>query len=389
METKEMRLVVLGLCGVYTSSALAIEPASISVGAIDVIPQVTLQVAHNDNIFSEETGEIDSLITVVNPSVQLVSQRDNDAYRVTAGLKRGVYANSSSDNYVDQSLSAEAILELNSRNRLNLTAAYEKAHEDRGSNNAATGDKPSRYSDKSLSATYLFGARGAKGNVELYASYLDHQYDNFEALNAGRERDNLRLDATLFYRVAPKTKLLFQARQEEIDYDLSTSVRDNTERKYLVGVAWDATAKTSGSAKFGYSEKDYDSDVREDQDGASWEVNVAWAPRSYSTFDLMTSQEYEEGSGAEDAIDTETLSLAWNHSWNERIGTEAMVSFMVEDYIGLSREDETNTLKFGVNYDLERWLSLNLAYTHTDRDSDILGESMEQNLFMLTLMGSL
>lgn len=391
MEIKDMRLIMFGLCGVYAGSAVAIEPASISVGAFDVIPQLTIQLGHDDNIFSQEAGETSSMITVINPSVQFVAENENDAYRVTADIKRGTYADSSADNYTDQNLTAEAILELNSRNRLSVTAGYAKLHENRGSTDTATGSSPSRYTDKTVAAVYRFGAESAQANVEIAASYLDHSYDNFANLNAGRDRDNARIGATFFYRVAPKTKALFEVRHEDIDYDLSTSTLDNTEQKYLVGATWDATAKTSGTAKIGYSNKKYDSSAKDDQDGVSWEVSARWAPLTYSTVDLMTSQEYEEASGDEDAVDTETISLTWGHAWNNRLSSQVMISHMTEDYVGDAdnQENETDTLMLGLNYELQRWLSLNMAYTLTDKDSNLSGEGYDQNLFMLTLMGSL
>lgn len=390
MEIKDFRLALIGLCGAYATSAVAIEPASVTSGPVAVIPQLTVQVGHDDNIFSSETGEVDSLITVIKPSVQFIAEQENDAYRLTYALEDGTYQDSSADNYTDHSLVGEAILELNSRNRLDLTASYLKEHEDRGSNDSADLGSPDRYTDKVLSGTYRYGAEDAKGNVEVKASFLDHQFDKVQ--NAGRDRDNVLVGATFFYRVAPKTSALFEVRQEDIDYDLASSTLDNTERKYLAGAKWDATAKTSGTAKLGYSEKDFDSATHQDQDGISWEVGVRWAPRTYSTFDLNTSQEFEETSGAGDAIDTETLSLAWTHAWNERVSTNAMLSHMNEDYVGNgagAREDETDTVTLGVNYELQRWLSVNLAYTNTDTESNVAGESYDRNQVMLTLVGSL
>ena len=389
MENKDLRLAVVGLCGVYATSAFAIEPASVDMNGIDVVPTLTVQLGHNDNIFSTETNEKSSVISVINPNVQFIAEKENDAYRVTYDLKVGTFHDSRADDYVDHTLTGEAILELNSRNRLDLTAGLAKVHEDRGSNNAATGDKPARYTDVGLAGVYRYGAEGAQGNLEVGASYLDHTYDNLGSLNDGRERENLRLDTTFFYRVAPKTRALFEVRAEDIDYKLSTSDLDNTEMKYLAGVTWDATAKTSGTAKFGYQEKDYDSASRDDQDGASWEVAVQWAPRTYSTFDFVTSQEFEEASGSEDGIDTESFSVFWNHAWNDRYSTQVMLSHMSEDYIGLTREDETDSAMIGFNYELQRWVSVNFAYTYTDKDSDLAGESETKNLFMLTLQGSL
>lgn len=389
METKDLRLALIGLCGAYATSAVAIEPASITSGPIAVIPQLSVQVGHDDNIFTDETNEQDSLITVIKPSVQFIAEKENDAYRVTYTLEDGTYQDSSPDNYTDHSLVGEAIMELNSRNRLDLTASYIKDHEDRGSNDSGISASPDRYTDKAVSAVYLYGAEGAQGNLELKGSLLDHRFDNFRSKNESRDRQNTLLDATFFYRVAPKTKALFEIRQEDIDYDLATSDLDNTERKYLAGLTWDATAKTTGSAKIGYSEKDFDSASRTDQDGTSWEVGMTWAPQSYSTFGLNASQEFEETSGQGDAIDTESFSVNWNHSWSERVSTLASLSRTDESYLGSTREDETDSLKLGVNYDLQRWLAVDLSYTYTDTESNEAGESYERNQFMVTLTGSL
>ena len=106
-------------------------------------------------------------------------------------------------------------------------------------------------------------------------------------------------------------------------------------------------------------------------------------------FDLSTSQEFEETSGQGDAIDTESFSVTWNHSWSERVSTNAMLSRTDESYLGSAREDETDSLKLGVNYDLQRWLAVDLSYTYTDKESNQAGENYERNQFMVTLTGSL
>ena len=47
--------------------------------------------------------------------------------------------------------------------------------------------------------------------------------------------------------MAPKTQLLFQAKQTEIDYKrILLTNQDSTETRYYVGATWDATALTSG-----------------------------------------------------------------------------------------------------------------------------------------------
>jgi hypothetical protein len=394
MEVKCFSLLALGLCSAYAGVAVAIEPASVGVGVGEMTlkPQIMVQLGHNDNIFSTQADQQATSILVINPSVQLVAEKANRAFLLNYDLKQGILFSSTADNYTDHRLTGEAVLELDSRHQLNLIADITRIHEDRGSNDALTGAEPSIYNDHLIGATYLFGAQGAQGNLEVTASYLDHRYANFANLNASRERNNLRLGSTFFYGIAPKTRALIEVRHERIDYHQAGSTLDNDEQKALLGVTWDATAKTSGSAKLGTTRKTYDSSVHNDQSSASWEVSARWAPQTYSSVDLETSQEFEEASGDEAAIDTTHISLAWTHRWSESLSTNAVFSHLNEDYLGqttVSRLDKTDSRTLNIDYKLHRWLSLAMGLTHADTDSNTADESHTNNTVMITLSASL
>lgn len=388
MKSHKGQFLLVALSAGWALPSYAIEPMSVTSGPIAVVPQMSIQLKHDDNLFTTKDDAESSMISVLNPSVEFVVDRQNDAYRLTYAIEDGTYDSNRNEDYTDHSLTAEAILELTSKHRLNLTSQYLKEHEDRGSNNSATGDKPSEYTDKKIEVVYRYGAADAIGNVELTGSYLDHTFDNFKSINESRDRENVRFGSTFYYRVAPKTSGLFEMRYENIDYNLSTSTLDNVETKYLVGVEWDATAKTSGTAKMGYMEKSYDSSVRKDQDGLSWEISARWSPLTYSVFDLSATQEFEEASGNEDAIDSQVLSLSWTHAWNDRLSTNVMLSRMDEEYSGISRTDETDTFMLAANYELQRWLAVNVSFTHTDKASDINSEAYDRQQANLSFVVS-
>ncbi|WP_084332447.1 outer membrane beta-barrel protein [Marinobacterium jannaschii] len=308
-------------------------------------------------------------------------------------MENGSFTDGHDDDYTDHELQGQAIIELNGRNRFDLQAGYIKEHEDRGTGvddqSGGGVSTPIEYSEFNLQGLYTYGASGAKGNLELNAAYYDREYDNFRTLTEARDRETIRLGATFLYRLAPKSQALFELRHEDIDYQSATSTQDSTEQKYLVGLRWDATAKTSGSAKIGAARKDFDSPATEDFSGASWEVSVRWAPQTYSSFDLTTTQETEESSGTGDYIDTESLTLAWNHEWSGRVSSVASISRIEEDYVGATREDETNSLSLALSYEMRRWLDINFAYTYGERDSNEVGNDYERNQWMITLLGSL
>lgn len=390
MKTNNLRLAILGITSMYMAGAVAIEPATVPFGGIQMVPTLEVQIYHDDNITTVGSDEIDSLVTVVKPTIQFVAERENDAYRFTYIGEDGLYHDSSKDNYTDHTFIAEALLELNSRNHLDLSASFSKDHEDRGSTDAASGDKPSEFEDTRFDVRYRFGAENATINLEVAAFMLDHEFQNFEATNAARDRENEGYSGIVYYRISPRTQLLVEARYEDIDYDESTSTLDSEETRYLAGITWEATGKTSGSVKVGYIEKEFDSSTRKDQDGTTWEVGIQWAPQTYSTFDLTASQRYEESDGADDGKDVESYGLAWNHAWSERLSSEVSMSRSEKDYLGAStRNDDTDDFRVALNYEARRWLSVNLAYMNTDNDSNVAAEDWERDKIMLTILMSL
>lgn len=373
---------------------LALEPMSYTDGPLQVIPQVSAQLGYDDNIFATETNEVSSTKFILSPSVQLKAEKGLNEYSVNYQITDATYQDSSADNYTDHELSGRAYFDFNIRNRLELLAGYLKTHEDRGSglnqgSNATANDVPVEYNVKSMQATYEFGGKEAKGRIKLVAGVQDREYDNFRAQTESKDRQTVKTSATFYYRVMPKTSLLFEVRNEDIDYDLTSVTLDSSERKYLLGAEWDATAKTSGTLKFGYSEKDFDSASRTDDDGLSWELAMRWSPKSYSVVDIATAKEAEETDGIGNYIDTTTFDIQWTHAWNDLLRTRIYYGLSEGDYVSSDRKDDQTSYGLGVDYDMKRWLNFGMDYVYSERDSNQADLDYEKNTLYLTVQGSL
>lgn len=378
-------------------SVQAIEPASMDLGPVSMIPQLTVRTGRDDNIFLTSSGEKSSAVTVINPVVQFIAEEGANAYKLTADVRRGVYHSSHDDNYTDVQLQGDANLVFDVRNKLDLLAAYLKSHEARGTGltegvNATVNNAPIKFNEKTVGATYTYGADEAQGRVVGKLSYTVRDYSNFRTLTHTRDRDTLNTGVTFYYRVMPKTSLLFEARREGIDYQnevVGTASLDSSEWKYLVGATWDATAKTTGVVKAGYAQKEFSDASRDDKSAFTWEAEVSWAPRTYSTFVLRSGQELEESNGADNFIDTRSVSLTWDHAWNDQMKTAFAYGVTSEEYDLTSREDDTNSVSAGVSYDLRRWLTVGMDITHVERDSNQAAFDYESNTLFLTVQGSL
>lgn len=383
---------------VSAQAIAAIEPAPIQAGAVDVIPMLSVQAGYDDNFFSTSGNEQDETITVITPSVQLIAEDGVNAYRVIYQLSRGIHQESSADNYTDHNLSAEAHLEFSQRSALDLSATLIKGHETRGTGLSATGgvassiNAPLEYDTTTLAMNYIYGAPSAQGRIQVYAEHLNREFNNFRAITEGRDATEVTLGAVFYYQVAPKTSLLFEARNKDVDYDVDpASSLDSNTWKYFVGATWEGTARTTGTVKVGLTDKSFASASRDDFTAASWEASVRWAPKTYSVVDISTGRSGNESSGNGDFIDSKTFNVNWNHGWNDLVSTDAGFGLTKETYEGAAdgRKDDITSFNLGLNYDMRRWLSMGLSYQYSDTDSNLANTDYSKNLYMLTVNASL
>jgi len=399
MKYRTLASLITPIALIFSLPAVAaIEPAAIDAGPVKVVPMISAQVGYDDNFFSTSANEEDDTITVLSPSVQLIAEDGLNAYRLTYQVSQGMHQDHSSDNYTDHNLSADAHLEFSQRSVLDLNAAYNKGHEARGTGLSATGgiansiDAPLEYDTQTVGFSYIYGAPEATGRFQVYGEHLDREYQNFRSVTEGRDDTEVTLGAVFYYQIMPKTSLLFEARNKDIDYDLDpANSLDNETRKYFVGATWEGTAKTTGTVKVGVSEKDFDSASRKDVTSSSWEASVRWAPRTYSVVDISTSRSAAESTGNGNFIDTKSYNVNWNHAWSDIVNTDLGLGLTNETYEGAAdgREDDTTSVNMGLNYDMRRWLTFGLNYTYSDIDSNLANTDYSKNLVMLTINASL
>jgi len=391
--SKQLRrhsLYIAMISAITVPTVSALQPAMVDMGPFKVVPQLTVNTGYDDNLFLTEGNEKESWVTVLNPSVQFIAEDGPNTYTLAYAAAKGIYHDSTDDNYLDHTFLAEANLEFNSRNALDVRANFVRGHEARGTganqgNNALLNPKPVKYDDRNLDARYTYGAKDAKGRIELAAGYQNRHYVSFREQNAARDRSTRGAGATFYYRVAPKTQALFEVRRKDIDYDLTTSVLDSTETTFLAGVTWEATAKTTGSVKIGQTDKDFDNSSVEGDEDIHWEVSLDWSPRTYSTVSLVTNKKPEETDGNGTYIDRTGYRLSWDHEWTSFVSSEIAIARLESDYVSSIREDEEDEFSIRLNYAMRRWLDVGLNYVYSDRDSNLTGLTFDKNTVYLTV----
>lgn len=370
---------------IVSSNVQALEPATIQAGGFVITPSLGLDHRYDTNIFSQNSDEQESWVTVLTPSVQATADLGLVSVGASYYHEAGLYEASSDDNYNDNFFAASASMELNQRNQFDVQASYNDDHEDRGTGfsqgaGATAIEEPDTYEEVILDGAYTYGSEQSQGRLVLGVTSLDKEYTNHRASTRGRDREDLTGSATFYWAISGKTDLLAEVVSKDVDYvNDPTAVAggfdtlDSTVTKYLVGVTWEATGRTTGTVKVGEAKKNFDDSDREDFSGASWEIGVTWAPKTYSAFSFNTARESRETSGTGSFIDAKTYYAGWQHAWTSRISSNVYYSLDDETYEDdtTGREDETETLGFRVDYSMRRWLDLGFSYSDTSKDSNI------------------
>ena len=377
-----------------SGSALAQDeggPGGFPVGPMTVYPGIDLAIGHDDNLFLQPTGTRSSSFTVVSPYVRAEAKPGPHKFDIGLRIDDGRYQSSAADNYTDYSLLSNGDLVFSGRAGLKLRAEHRHGHDPRGSTDRAIAGVPDEYDNTGIDGVLRYGAPGARGRVEVDAGTFARRYTNNRLTTDAADRDTGQLGGAFYWRVMPRTEVLAQVGFRGIDYRLAASTLDSTESRYLVGVKWEATAKTTGTAKFGRMKKDFDSALRQDFSGSAWDVGVRWSPLTYSVFDFVTSKSTGESTGVGDTVVAKNYGLTWSHAWSLRLRTQALASYRTDTYTGagVSREDDNTSWGFRVDYDFRRWLRFGAAYTNFDRDSNTPGFDYKRNLLLFTVGATL
>jgi polysaccharide biosynthesis protein VpsM len=354
-------------------------------------PYVRLGVGSDDNLFLTNDNKKSSKFGLLNPGVTLEARRPSSIYRLGWDGNAVRYSSSSNDDYVDQRMFGTGDLVFTNSLGLHLGLGSNYLHDPRGSTDRPESNQPDRYRNDNANVIFALGANEAKGRFELAAGEDRRRYINNRAFTNVSDRNTDNVRGTFFWRVMPKTSILFEASEYSYDYTLDSVTQDSSEKRYFAGVTWQATALTSGTIKVGNLKKDFDSPERENFSGSAWEVSIQWKPMTYSKFDFFTTKTTNESTGVGDFILTKRSGVAWTHDWNSRLSSTALYSYTSDDFIGAGsdRKDTTDALGFRVNYRMGRGLTFGADYNFTNRDSNQSGFQYKRNQIMLSVGAAL
>lgn len=389
-----MAIAVSAACGnVLAQAEGSPDEPGVKMGPMTAYPTLGVSFRHDDNIFLAP-NEKKSWVTVIAPAVRIVAQSDSGLqFGADLMAEDGRYKDSSDDDYTDQIYALHGGIYGTSMS-VNARVQTAKLHDPRTQDSVGGlgVTAPNEYDLNTINGTFTIGGTDSKGRIEFEAGLADREYTNNRLATRTFDRENNEYGATFFWRVAPKTQLLVQLKETEIEYDVqrptpTTFNLDSKEQRSYVGVKWSATAKTEGTIKVGRLKKDFDAATFQDFSGSSWDIGINWLPRTYSGVKFVSSKQTDESSGFGRALLTKNNQIDWSHSWTHHFTTQLTLGRMDTEYLGVSREDRLTTSGIKFIYNMRRWLELGADFKHTDRNSTLSAFDYKRNVLMFTITG--
>ncbi len=368
------------------------------IGPFRVLPTAGLSFGYDSNVALQDSDKKGASFSRFSPGVRLETGGERNLLSLTYTGEFQHFSGSSQDNYRDNRFGVDWFYSPRLRHAFALDASVRYSHDQRGSA-AREGDLAllnldvDRYRVSEFGGKYRFGTDTSRGKLELEASTQSRTYLNNRIYTRFRDYDSDTLGAGFSVRLAPHTSAVLKASQTRFNYDFddldTNGSLDNRERKYYVGVQWDATARTTGTVLIGRSKKTFDDPTRSDFSGASWKVGIQWRPRTYSTVDFTANRETDETNGVGDFILRRDYTLGWSHEWSDRFRTTVDGGWGTERHEPTFREDDLNFWGVSAAYQLRTHLRLGAGYHSYNRDSNADNISYDRSLWLLSLEGSL
>lgn len=355
---------------------------------IFVYPQVFLGVGQNDNVIGTQTDKISSSIVNLQPGVVAELKNNGDRYSASYTGNYGAYGSSSDDDFAHHELQVAGDNYFTSRARMGWLLGYQQETDARGSTDRAISTEPDKWHAPMLRGRFIYGGESAIGRVEVDVQHMQKRYDNNRGFTASSELDMTELAGRFYYRVAPRTLVLAEIRNNDIEY-VSNTPANSVEQRYYLGATWEATASTTGIFKLGQLRKDFDADSRQDFTGFSWEGTIRWQPTKFSVVDIETSKSTADPTGVGNFTVHSGLDAVWQHKWTSYVTSKVILGSLKSDYDGADRVDTTRNYGLGVTYDVLRWLSIGADWAYTDRRSNNDTFEFKRNVAMFTAEATL
>ena len=348
----------------------------------------------NDNIFSDPDNEESDYIHTITPSIKLVYPGTNPGNYFKADYSVGIvrYNDFSDTDYENHRFFAGFGYRAPAGIYVMADDLYQNTADPFGSENTYNeGTQTERWNNAiNLTAGYDFAEIYT---VELYARNFVERYD----LDADQyqDRTQITVGGQLFYRLN-KMQLLGELRRSALTFDEQDdgidgwdedNSQDHALTEALFGIRFQPGGKIVGNAKIGYqavsfeNSKDKNGNKYNDDPNVIGEVDVSYYLSEQTAFKLFGGRYRNTSVTAGNAGDVSSsyMNTYGGVGLTQKVMTKLSLNIEyernLEDYMDVSSSNDdklliANTLRGGLDYDINNWLDAGVTLSYKDKKSD-------------------
>lgn len=397
----------MGVVAVLTASVTGTQPEAASaagnlrLGNLEIHPFFQISQVLDDNVFRVNEDLVDApddRILIFSPGVALRLPVGRHRFEAEYRLDVGRHADFDIDDYEDNTAELKADLNFAGEVTANVSNRFVDGHDDRQQNQ-------NLEIDFFTLNRFDAGVQSA-GNQLLVGLFYGNEYKSYDdesclpttpGCNKFREYTINTFGGRIGARVMPKTNAFTEYSFSKVAHPEASALDSGVHRVYG-GVAWQATAKSKGEIKAGFSKKTYDEDGFDDFSGGILAVGIdhqfshATSIRVGAARDTHEPNLLGQGYYISTRADAQLRQMILS-----RLGLDLRAGFVRDEYpeditvqhpVTLAFETGErvdSTWQFGAGLDviLMEWLSLGAQYTFVQRASEFEVFEFTNNLVML------
>ena len=369
------------------------DPRGVRAGSFLIFPKLTVAVMSDDNIFSDSIDEVDDLITVTSPSVNVRSIFRNHALGLNASADIGRYADEGSEDYDDFTFGIDGRLDIRRTTNVFGGIGVQERHEDRSSPDDVNGISPTEFDIRSANFGYF--QRFNRLSVRVEGIVDQYDFDDTPTTlsvinNDDRDRDLSRASLRFAYQIVPNYEAVFSAAHTQIDYDSRVDNagfnRDSDRQDFAIGVAIDLAGLTTAELLVGNISQNYDDPQLENIDAPKFRLAISWDVTRLTTIQAFADRDVQETTviGASGNLQSRA-GISVDHELRRNLLLNLRLAGTKEEFVGVDRTDRVHDATVDVKWLVNPKLFMGIRYTFRDRDSGVPSEEFAKNRVAIQL----
>lgn len=418
----------LHLCAVFCFSVVFSEPAA---GIqVTLTPGISVSVEYSDNLEQTETDKIQDYILLVSPNLALSLSGESRAMEIYYSPSYSMYRDYSEYNTFRHLGTVAAWSDISRQIRFNFDNSYIRTEEPDAIELETEGQPETTSSGREIYFTnnahvdmsyqfnsYLgivigydnwiyrnedpemqnieshqpsvelnFWIVPNRTNGQLAASFTRADYTgSIEDTEFDDDYDNLQMSAALNHHFSRRLNTLIQYACSDMHF-----LRPNDDYRihdFTVDTNYSHNRSTSFTFGIGYFIRD--NELSDSESGLSLNMNINKSIRN-GLIGLDSSVGYEESYLGDEILGFSNyyeIGFTLQYEFLRYLSGELFGSYRNEEWKDTEPErmDDTFIVGCGISRRLLRWLSLNGSYMYQKVDSNITGNSFEENRFIITV----